>query len=140
MASLTGKKKKMSTMAKSQIDWDKFKETEGKEFEHEMEQNKKSGYVCPRNIDWGNLAIHTLYHTKGTWTRWPSFNGQTCDSSRTKKIFGRNGGSWTAQVAAWTSPVKTSQWPTHFGTRGLSTRCKLQKSYVIFICQMVDDA
>jgi len=35
----------MSTMTKSQLDWGKFKETEGKEFEHELVQNTKSGYL-----------------------------------------------------------------------------------------------
>lgn len=43
VATLTGKGKKASVLDKSKEDWDKFKETDGKEFVHDMEQAKKDG-------------------------------------------------------------------------------------------------
>lgn len=45
VATLTGKGKKASVLDKSKEDWDKFKETDGKEFVHDMEQAKKDGYL-----------------------------------------------------------------------------------------------
>jgi hypothetical protein len=45
VANITGKKKKMSTFTKTKLDWTHYKETEGKDKVHEMEQHKKNGYL-----------------------------------------------------------------------------------------------
>lgn len=46
VSNLTGKgKKDSSVLNKSKEDWLKFKESDGKDFVHDMEQAKKDGYA-----------------------------------------------------------------------------------------------
>jgi len=45
VADLTKGKNKASVLTQSKENWERFKETEGKEYVHEMEQAKKDGYL-----------------------------------------------------------------------------------------------
>ncbi len=47
VAGLSAKKKKASVFDTSRSDWINFKETEGKEYVHELEQQAKDGFFSP---------------------------------------------------------------------------------------------
>ncbi len=85
VATLTGKGKKASVLDKSKEDWDKFKETDGKEFVHDMEQAKKDGCAFSRKAlvsSWScllttNTLLLSFTTSSGIWTEWSSWRGPT---------------------------------------------------------------
>jgi hypothetical protein len=56
VANLTGKAKKASVLDQSKENWDKFKETDGKAYVHDMEQAKKDGYETRVTL---SLCLHS---------------------------------------------------------------------------------
>jgi hypothetical protein len=81
VATLTGKGKKASVLDKSKEDWDKFKETDGKEFVHDMEQAKKDGCAfleaCLSCLIVVRSPTLLSFIPSGIWVEWSSWRGPT---------------------------------------------------------------